>query len=66
MSKVCVLNEKFEKASELDLPANYAEINPHNLYLYVKSYLSGMRSKNRGDKKVAAALERAQPELTSG
>ena len=44
MSKVCVLNEKFEKASELDLPANYAEINPHNLYLYVKSYLSGMRS----------------------
>ena len=44
MSKVCVLNEKFEKASELDLPANYAQINPHNLYLYVKSYLSGMRS----------------------
>ena len=44
MSKVCVLNEKFEKASELDLPADYAQINPHNLYLYVKSYLSGMRS----------------------
>ena len=44
MSKVCVLNEKLQKASELDLPANYAEINPHNLYLYVKSYLSGMRS----------------------
>lgn len=44
MSKVCVLNEKFEKARELDLPANYAQINPHNLYLYVKSYLSGMRS----------------------
>ena len=44
MSKVCVVNEKLQKASELDLPANYAEINPHNLYLYVKSYLSGMRS----------------------
>ena len=44
MSKVCVLNEKFEKTSELDLPADYAQINPHNLYLYVKSYLSGMRS----------------------
>ena len=44
MSKVCVLNEKLQKASELDLPANYAQINPHNLYLYVKSYLSGMRS----------------------
>ena len=44
MSKVCVLNEKLQKASELDLPANYAEINPHNLYLYVKSYLAGIRS----------------------
>ena len=44
MSKVCVLNEKFEKASELDLPANYAEINPHNLYLYVKSYLASLRA----------------------
>jgi 50S ribosomal protein L4 len=44
MSKVCVLNEKLQKASELDLPSNYAGINPHNLYLYVKSYLAGMRS----------------------
>ena len=44
MSKVCVLNEKLQKASEFDLPANYAEINPHNLYLYVKSYLAGIRS----------------------
>ena len=44
MSKVCVLNEQLQKASEFDLPANYAEINPHNLYLYVKSYLAGIRS----------------------
>ncbi|MFL1707153.1 MULTISPECIES: 50S ribosomal protein L4 [unclassified Campylobacter] len=44
MSKVCVLNEKFEKAGDLDLPANYAEVNPHNLYLYVKSYLAGIRA----------------------
>lgn len=44
MSKVLVLNDKFEKASELELPASYAEVNPHNLYLYVKSYLAGMRA----------------------
>lgn len=44
MSKVLVLNDKFEKASELELPAGYAEVNPHNLYLYVKSYLAGMRA----------------------
>lgn len=44
MSKVCVLNEKFEKTGDLDLPANYAEVNPHNLYLYVKSYLAGIRA----------------------
>ncbi|MBZ7991623.1 MULTISPECIES: 50S ribosomal protein L4 [unclassified Campylobacter] len=42
--KVCVLNDKFEKASELDLPARYAEVNPHNLYLYVKSYQASMRA----------------------
>ena len=44
MSKVVVLNDKFEKSSELDLPAKFAEVNPHNLYLYVKSYLSSVRS----------------------
>lgn len=44
MSKVIVLNDKFEKASELELPARYAEVNAHNLYLYVKSYLAGCRA----------------------
>ncbi|WP_291947043.1 50S ribosomal protein L4 [Campylobacter sp.] len=44
MSKVTILNDKFEKASELDLPAKYAEVNSHNLYLYVKSYLSSLRA----------------------
>ncbi|TXE79580.1 50S ribosomal protein L4 [Campylobacter peloridis] len=44
MSKVTVLNDKFEKASELELPAKYAEVNPHNLYLYVKSYLASLRA----------------------
>lgn len=42
--KVCVLNENYEKASELDLPARYDEVNPHNLYLYVKSYQASMRA----------------------
>ncbi len=39
-----VLNEKFEKASELALPESFSGINPHNLYLYVKSYQAGLRA----------------------
>ncbi|EOG6998433.1 50S ribosomal protein L4 [Campylobacter coli] len=44
MSKVVVLNDKLEKAGELDLSSKYAEVNPHNLYLYVKSYLASLRA----------------------
>lgn len=44
MSKAIVLNDKFENNGELNLPASYAEINSHNLYLYVKSYLSSLRA----------------------
>lgn len=44
MSKVVVLNDKLEKAGELNLPSKYAEVNPHNLYLYVKSYLASLRA----------------------
>lgn len=44
MSKVVVVNDKFEKTSQIELPSKYSEVNPHNLYLYVKSYLSGIRS----------------------
>ncbi|MCT7468078.1 50S ribosomal protein L4 [Aliarcobacter cryaerophilus] len=54
MSKAIVLNTKFENSGELVLPANYEEINRHNLYLYVKSYLSSLRSNT------AAAKTRAQ------
>jgi large subunit ribosomal protein L4 len=39
-----VLNEKFEKASEAPLPESFSGINPHNLYLYVKSYQASVRS----------------------
>ena len=51
MSKVIVLNEKFEKSGELELPAKYAEVNSHNLYLYVKSYLASLRANNARAKK---------------
>ena len=54
MSKAIVLNDKFEKSGDLDLPTRYKDINPHNLYLYVKSYLASLRSntahtKNRSE-----------------
>lgn len=54
MSKAIVLNDKFEKSGDLELPAKYTEINPHNLYLYVKSYLASLRAntahtKNRSE-----------------
>ena len=54
MSNAVVLNENFENNGELALPAGYEEINSHNLYLYVKSYLSSLRAntarvKNRSE-----------------
>ena len=49
MSKAIVLNEKFENNGEVVLPASYEEINSHNLYLYVKSYLASLRAKERLD-----------------
>ena len=39
-----VLNEKMEIASELALPESFSGINPHNLYLYVKSALAAQRA----------------------
>ena len=44
MSKVSVLNEKLEKASESEIPVKFSEVNSHNLYLYVKSYLASLRA----------------------
>ena len=49
-----ILNDKFEKASELALPESYAGINPHNLYLYVKSYQAALRANT------ASSLTRAE------
>jgi len=39
-----ILNEKMEKASEEALPESFSGINPHNLYLYVKSVQAAMRA----------------------
>ncbi|SMP87214.1 LSU ribosomal protein L4P [Epsilonproteobacteria bacterium SCGC AD-308-P11] len=49
-----ILNEKMEKASELALPESFSGINPHNLYLYVKSAQAAMRANS------ASALTRSQ------
>lgn len=43
-----------EKASELALPESFSGINPHNLYLYVKSAQAAMRANS------ASALTRAE------
>ncbi len=45
-----VLNENFEKASEIALPESFSGINPHNLYLYVKSYQAGIRANTASTK----------------
>ena len=39
-----VLNEKMERASELALPESFSGINPHNLWLYVKSAQAAQRA----------------------
>ncbi len=39
-----VLNDKFEEASKIALPESYKGINPHNVWLYVKSYQAGLRA----------------------
>ena len=54
MSKLLVLNEKFEQAGDIALGEKFEGINSHNLHLYVKSYLSGIRAntarvKNRSE-----------------
>lgn len=45
-----VLNEKFEKSSDLELPEDFKGINPHNLYLYVKSFQAAARANTASSK----------------
>jgi large subunit ribosomal protein L4 len=56
MSKAIVLNEKFENNGEVVLPASYEEINKHNLYLYVKSYLARIKIKYSESTKTRAEV----------
>ncbi|WP_419770190.1 MAG: 50S ribosomal protein L4 [Candidatus Marinarcus sp.] len=65
MSKAVLLNEKFENNGELALPSSYDSINSHNLYLYVKSYLSALRAntasvKNRSEVRGGGKKPKAQ------
>ncbi|MFA9372848.1 MAG: 50S ribosomal protein L4 [Poseidonibacter sp.] len=65
MSKAIVLNDKFENNGEVTLPASYADINSHNLYLYVKSYLTSLRAntarvKNRTEVRGGGKKPKAQ------
>jgi len=44
MSKAIVLDDSFKNSGELEVPASFFEANPHNLYLYVKSYQAALRA----------------------
>jgi len=46
MSKAVVLDQNMEKSGEIALPESFGQINPHNLYLYVKAYLANLRANN--------------------
>lgn len=50
MSQAIVLNEKWEKASDIALPERYGQINPHNLYLYSKAYMAAARANTASTK----------------
>ncbi|MFT2613627.1 50S ribosomal protein L4 [Helicobacter pylori] len=54
MSKAIVLDSHLKEKGSVELPKRYEGINSHNLYLYVKHYLSSVRantakSKNRAE-----------------
>jgi len=41
-----VLDKNLKEASKIELPESYKNIHAHNMYLYVKAYLSGLRTSN--------------------
>ncbi len=54
MSKAIVLDKNLAKNGDVALPEKFNDINSHNLYLYVKSYLASFRAngaiaKNRSE-----------------
>ena len=44
MSKAIVLDKNLKNSGEVALPKSMSEIDPHNLYLYVKSYQAALRA----------------------
>lgn len=44
MSSAIVLDANLKEKAKIALPESYSDINPHNLYLYVKAHLSNMRA----------------------
>jgi large subunit ribosomal protein L4 len=41
-----VLDKDMKIVNSEALPASFADINPHNVYLYVKAYMSNLRTAN--------------------
>lgn len=50
MSNVIVLDESLKEISNIELPSRFNSIKGHNLYLYVKYYLSSIRANNANTK----------------
>lgn len=46
MSKAIILDKNLKKSGEVQLPEGYQNINSHNLYLYIKSFLASLRTNN--------------------
>jgi large subunit ribosomal protein L4 len=66
MSKAVVLTKAFAKSkTSYELPEKFEGINSHNLYLYVKSYMAGIRAntarvKNRSEVRGGGKKPKAQ------
>jgi large subunit ribosomal protein L4 len=54
MSIAIVLDDSMNKTEELNLPKSFDGINSHNLYLYVKAYLSNIRANSANTKSRSA------------
>ena len=50
MSVAIILDKNLKKSGEAQLPESYKDINAHNLYLYIKSFLASMRANNAAAK----------------
>lgn len=50
MSVAIILDKNLKKSGEVQLPESYKDINAHNLYLYIKSFLASMRANNAAAK----------------